>query len=493
MPRYFDLLRIEKKNLWTSYQSYGVNFGGERVEKMTKIEPQDLLLKFWQDVLKEFGPLVHMKELTIQTKHATGREIQVEIGDQIYCLSYYKQGSTEQDVTPEPTIFRHHVLNFLVRQMEDNPAIMKHIQAEELAVELQARLLEEEAAWWQKYFRLHFNAIDAIAQMPYEKTPAKGTLLLAPKETMEDARRLFLGNSSDVIHFKGKAPTQATSQAVGVLSEKYGKMIRKILAGAHPAYLNSPCFAVAFCYNSTNDSYECLGYIQHNKTDLWKSFPLKIEISGHHDWVLYYNDVPQFRCKNNKLCAYSDTKQEDLELVYKHIEDEILCTTIADGLRNVIECISEQGHGTAVVFYNPNDPSNAAVTERLNNLGKNQKSVLVEHPINTSAPEYLTSIAGIDGALVINPVTCNLLRIMTIVDGNVILPGDPSRGSRHNGLKTFIENVAKDGKGSSRVVAAVFSEDGGVMVYSAKQAYDEILSSRKSRHKTVVFSKKSST
>lgn len=119
-------------------------------------------------------------------------------------------------------------------------------------------------------------------------------------------------------------------------------------------------------------------------------------------------------------------------------------------LRDLVVAASGQPHGTLVVISD----HAAEEAERL----RGQATAIEALPMT---PELMRSVTAIDGAVLLDPLgTCHALGV--ILDGIASSEGSPDRGARYNSALRYVYTVM--GEPDHRCVAVVVSEDGPVSV-----------------------------
>lgn len=406
---------------------------------------------FWRGVLRQLGKILKLSGCS-DTEVFSLTPINHSPDSQ-------GQENYELSIDHEPSIFLHHLLLFLKKQMaRTNIGYNKTSLALErsCAEDLQQLILNEERIWWAANFFLYFNVLDWLSEAKYEQSTMQNVSIVL---TIENPINL---NPSNFIRFERVEYGKETCK----LCVENIKHIRKLLAGAGT-------YALAFGRSETNkQSYDCLGYVLLNEENS-SLFPIKIDILGFSNWKLSYAGKEQFSCKMHTIQAVQKSHEKEVNDVVSALQKELGTATDSKWLKEIIDALTRQTHGTAALFFDSSIECNKYLCERFKRLFKNKRAVSTHHTIDLSDLSFLTNISGIDGALVIDPIAKKLLYFSMIVDGNSVLPGDPSRGARHNGLKTFIDSLANDTYGhdaTPHAVAAVFSEDGGVQTYSVSQS-----------------------
>lgn len=154
--------------------------------------------------------------------------------------------------------------------------------------------------------------------------------------------------------------------------------------------------------------------------------------------------------KNGMYCLEKETELDSV------IEKLLLRfnTLNSDDVSNLLKNIQEKAHGGLLIFTDNCD--------HINDLCCKKRGIL----INKSTPikleksniDILTNLCKIDGALIFDSSSFELVSIGTILDGVATVDGDLGRGSRYNSSLTFVNWLAKEF--GCNVCAVVVSEDG---------------------------------
>lgn len=225
------------------------------------------------------------------------------------------------------------------------------------------------------------------------------------------------------------------------------RQIRKLLAG-------SKDYCLVFCWDSGCQEYICKGYCRKAVAD---QFEWEVSFSDLLDWKFYHYGYPMFRFLHDAPKVIRNPITAVLNELKKEFEPSI--TIDLDAARLLLERGSEQSHGTALIFLDWEDPYIKSWIERLYQNERMIRLVSCE-----SAPDAVRSLSGMDGALLIDARTMEVKYFTAIVDGRVSARGDLSRGARHNSIHTFVTDlVSTSPLQSSKVMAIVFSEDGGAV------------------------------
>lgn len=130
-----------------------------------------------------------------------------------------------------------------------------------------------------------------------------------------------------------------------------------------------------------------------------------------------------------------------------------------DAARSLLASGARQQHGTALIFMDFDDGWIKKWTARLYCCER-----MIQLDESADGPDAVQSLSGMDGAILIDVHTMKVRYFTAVLDGHVFVRGDLSRGARHNGVLTFIADLARTSPGhSSKLASVVFSEDGGMV------------------------------
>lgn len=165
--------------------------------------------------------------------------------------------------------------------------------------------------------------------------------------------------------------------------------------------------------------------------------------------------------KDEVLLSYEDGVYQfpDSDEENNSCEQELEKTSITElqkvRIQKIIQKISKQPHGTAIVFMGHDVLEDE--TKRLFLLNRCHQV----KPFNLleQSPEMLMGITSIDGALMADfDGMCRA--IGAILDGDAVIPGNLGRGARYNSIKNYICRLAQKKKTEKgKLFAIICSED----------------------------------
>ena len=291
-------------------------------------------------------------------------------------------------------------------------------------------------------FKIDFQFITSIAEEKYETQESKGTLA-------------FLISESD---FNNTVLLFDVHEKVRIKRDNI-KYIRKLFAGVGDD-------ANALLFKRDEEGYYCFGYgcINPNNKEDMQHLSFYITIENRNTWTFYFAEKKIFRMRAGQLlCA-----QDRLDGCIESLKEELGSKYIVP-LDPAIRAIAQQHHGTSVIFL---DLTNSDFSKNvMQNLQVNDRARLIKrkHIIprngNTDDPtlKAIKDVARVDGALVVDFITGELVYINVIVDGKAIFKGDPASGARRNAIGCFIDNLVRD-NADVKIAALIVSESGGYTV-----------------------------
>lgn len=300
---------------------------------------------------------------------------------------------------------------------------------EDLYRDVQNRLIQS----FSLGLSLEFELINSLSAQRYEGASCSGGIVFESDEGANVNNRLSMSiQAADVIAFKKDMLRQ----------------IRKLLAGTGGDFL---------VFHRQGQHYVCKGYCSESTS---AQFQWKVRFTDVLDWEFCHYGTPLFRFLQNDPKVIRDPIAPVLEA----LEGEFGPSFNAARARILLQCGSEQSHGTALIFL---DFGNKHIKDWINRLYRNKRTIRLTSC--QSMGDAVRRLSGMDGALLINAHTMEVEYFTTIVDGHAVVEGDLARGARHNGILTFVSDLIKSSPyRSSRLAAVVFSEDGGAVTICGK-------------------------
>lgn len=293
--------------------------------------------------------------------------------------------------------------------------------------------------------------ISYLAGMAYEKDAAVGSLVFytgKPAASPEVSRIL---------------PYRRVK-----FSQKNKNFIRKQFAGVEEKG------GLLFVREGTgrDQPYYYYGYVTE---EFIKSAFVSIQMESRENWTLLIEGKPVFRVKSRDVFVLNDP----FEQINREIDAELGDGT-ATKLQFVLRALKRQTHGSSVIFL---DMGNPCAREMMENLERKGRALRVKDIAickdGEGSPDALEklikNIARVDGALIWDYQAQQLIYVNVIIDGLALLPGEQAFGSRHNALASGIATLAqKDTSESTKAIAVIFSEDGGISSVSVSHCRQKL-------------------
>lgn len=298
----------------------------------------------------------------------------------------------------------------------------------------------------RRYFsaiQIDFTNIFEISEMLYESDTANGTIAFI--KSLDDELPAFLKFSMQThpIEFIGKNL----------------KFIRKLLAGVG----NN---TMLFVFDESTKNYICYGYINEGI-----SLPFMIVLEDKNSLLFKVAGKSVFRIKNRKILCLQDElfiRIDDLKKEFGNCNWK--------RIPQIITSVSEQMHGTSIIFLDFNRES---YNIHMENLEKNKRALACNLNLSNDSGflSSLQDLTRMDGAIVVDINSEEIKYINVIVDGLSIATGDLSSGARHNTISCFIDNIVKGDIVENQdpsVAALIFSESGGVKLVRGSERKTEL-------------------
>lgn len=178
-----------------------------------------------------------------------------------------------------------------------------------------------------------------------------------------------------------------------------------------------------------------------------------IQFQGHLNWKVVID-------REEALC-YCDGEYQfpglgEMEPEYVRLLNESgISPERKEGIRSIIKRLSQQPHGTAIVFMEQSLLEPEVV--RLSSM--NRCHAVESIPLSDLTDDMLMGLTSIDGALMAD-LDGRCRGIGAILDGDAVVKGNPGRGARYNSLTNYVTQfVLKKQVGPAECFAIIFSED----------------------------------
>lgn len=242
------------------------------------------------------------------------------------------------------------------------------------------------------------------------------------------------------------------------------RMVRKLLEISNEngidilaEKINTPdgktAYAVQALLNATDDSDDVEQiYIKFKGYMHWS---LTI---GKREVLIYYHGEYQL--------GYAKEGENYLEDIIKLQKDNKLEQVDIQMLKDIVEVLKEQRHGTSVIFMERDEAEQEV--KRLCDMNRaipvesNLKYNKTEEGENGWHKAAFLGISNMDGALILD-FDGNCKAISCIVDGKAVIPGRVERGARLNSIENYVGSKKK-----GICIGIVISEDGMVNILHNK-------------------------
>ena len=256
------------------------------------------------------------------------------------------------------------------------------------------------------------------------------------------------------------------------------RMVRKLLEISNEngidilaEKINTPdgktAYAVQALLNATDDSDDVEQiYIKFKGYMHWS---LTI---GKREVLIYYHGEYQL--------GYAKEGENYLEDIIKLQKDNKLEQVDIQMLKDIVEVLKEQRHGTSVIFLERDEAEQEV--KRLCDMNRaipvesNLKYNKTEEGENGWHKAAFLGISNMDGALILD-FDGNCKAISCIVDGKAVIPGRVERGARLNSIENYVGSKKK-----GICIGIVISEDGMVnILHNKNPKYGEFQKKNKKR------------
>lgn len=284
------------------------------------------------------------------------------------------------------------------------------------------------------------NVITALSGRSYERKPCSGVIAVS---NYKNKHINYVVEFTEKIVLSFENLRQCRKILEATTNEQYAYMIREDGEWVIKGYIEAK--------SSSN-----LVRFKLNKNSSWDLIiPYKTSKSPN------IIDHIGLEYKDGLLGFPAEKKLNDSEFLN---EISKVTTTIAqkDRLLKIAQAAESLGQGTTVIFTNDNNE-----IERLKKFqrGTNISSISLFNGSKCNE-KLIKSLCSIDGALIVNDKgDCCCYGV--ILDGEAVISGDPSTGSRHNSVKNYIV-WKKQCPQSAKLgyVAVVISDDDYTELYS---------------------------
>ena len=256
-----------------------------------------------------------------------------------------------------------------------------------------------------------FRTFTTVSSLPYERKAGAGTIFIARR---------------------GHPAVESRLEFSAFARARHHGHARKLLE------LTSTSLAMH------TDADRIYGLVHVDRSRLQGEDIFEVQMTGHHHWELKHAGRPLMRVQYGqpalpKTRIDSNKLRIDLVRLFEGISSEH-----CDCLISLVEAAVEESHGTMLVI-------SAHAAEEALRLSA-QCIPVKPRPMTADLLRHLTPI---DGAVLLSP-DGRCYAIGTILDGIASANGDPSRGARYNSAVRYVEST------DAACLAVVVSEDGRV-------------------------------
>lgn len=298
-----------------------------------------------------------------------------------------------------------------------------------------------------KYTGCILHNFDILSLTEYEKERASGSLL-------------FLRNVPDSSAFDWKV-----SALNATFEENNLRMIRKLLAGVTPdAYGQAASTLVFVRTNWTAAAVFCgaAPLVDGEPLPTLRADSVQVTILGPLKWELSVCGCPVFRKEGSDLRFPVGSSRQEAERkkdaeIRETLEKAFGSVEKMDQLVEIIRAVEKQRHGAAVLVADWRDD---VCGNYLEDLVQHDKALRVSWgPPRAGRSGAITNAAKMDGAILVDVNSCEVVALATIVQAVTCTKGKASRGSRFNSINNAACFLKQKGE---TVTAFVFSSDGGI-------------------------------
>ena len=231
---------------------------------------------------------------------------------------------------------------------------------------------------------------------------------------------------------------------------------------------------VAYIKDRKKDENKKFVFLCHQKSE-WYIYGLvsekkveqypKITFKGKSSWILTYPvfDENHKYSQEYKAVQYKNDllgfpSEQNLKDSHRKIFENFFSEN-SQKLWKIAKAAEKVGKGTTLIFTNDSEEIKRIKSK---NLGTNIKKINL-YTMLDSKNNIIKNLCSVDGAVIVNEkAECECFAV--ILDGEALLNGDPSTGSRHNSAKNYIA-IKKKKRSEFRYIAVVVSDDSYTEVY----------------------------
>lgn len=213
-----------------------------------------------------------------------------------------------------------------------------------------------------------------------------------------------------------------------------------------------------------------VGVTDGENNHLWKG---EVEFFGHLCWRLKKKGTVLFEYREGRGkipglegALQSERWKEELKALCRQLEESGI-TICEERIESIAESLTIQEHGTSIVFMEGD-----MLEQEVKRLSEFKRAYRIEPFPILERNEKIYGLSAIDGAVLADGEgRCH--GVGAILDGEMIIQGDPGRGAKYNSVSNYVTWVcrkysAKDGDSGKKrwCFGIVFSEDKTIDIVS---------------------------
>lgn len=310
------------------------------------------------------------------------------------------------------------------------------------------------SAEMRECFGFTLHNLDLLSLTEYEKERASGSLLFFVDQPSSGAFDWRMSESNIIFE------------------ESNLRTIRKLLAGVTPDASEQTASALVFVKSKQAAVFHGAAPLLANgapPTALCTN-SVQVTIFGPLKWELSICGCPVLRKEGNDLRFPVATSRHEAE----RKKDEKIREALAkvfdsvekmDQLVDIIRAVEKQRHGAAILVAEWQD--NDVCEQYIENLFKHNKALPVSWGNSKAVRNgVITNASKMDGAILADVKSCKVIALAAIVQATTCTEGMLCRGSRYNSINNVAHFLYKRNSETVKVIAFVFSSDGGMDILS---------------------------
>lgn len=345
------------------------------------------------------------------------------------------------------TLLFEYILGELVRNITDTAQAL--LQEEDfLNTFNEKRMLMQEYADWiiNRYGLPELRILNELSATKYERRECNARVYFRKEEKQVIERFGTQGKNNRLIkagnlRMVRKLLETSNENGIDILAEK----------------INTPDGKTAYAIQALLTATDDLDDVQqiYVKFKGYMHWSLTI---GKREVLIYYHGEYQL--------GYAKEGENYLDDIIKLQKNNKLEQVDIQMLKDIVEVLKEQRHGTSVIFMERDEAE-----QEVKRLCDMNRAIPVESKLKYDNKEKgkngwhkaaLLGISNMDGALILD-FDGNCKAISCIVDGKAVIPGRVERGARLNSIENYVGS-----KNKGTCIGIIISEDGMVNVVHNK-------------------------